>query len=77
MPYTGSAPALARASAALRLAGTAGAFAEWLAASPYAQAVTPDELLGYLNGVPETYGADPRPEKLEWMIRQAKRQAGK
>ena len=77
VPYTGSAPALARASAALRLAGTAGAFAEWLAASPYAQAVTPDELLGYLNGVPETYGADPRPEKLEWMIRQAKRQAGK
>ena len=77
VPYTGTAPALDRASAALRLAGTAGAFAEWLAASPYAQEVTPDELLGYLNGVPETYGADPRPKKLEWMIRQAKRQAGK
>ena len=39
--------------------------------------VTAKEVLGYLNGVPETYGADPRPEKLEWMIRQEKRQAGK
>ena len=70
-PATPAAPAVS-----LNCSTDAG-FAEWLAASPYAQAVTPDELLGYLNGVPETYGADPRPEKLEWMIRQAKRQAGK
>jgi hypothetical protein len=61
----------------LRLAATAGAFAEWLAASPYAAEVTPDRLLGYLNGVPETYGADPRPKKLEWMIRQAKSVSGR
>jgi hypothetical protein len=34
-------------------------------------------LLGLLSGVPEVYGADPRPKKLEWMIRQAKSISGK
>ena len=41
------------------------------------QAITPDRLLGYLSGVPEIYGADARPKKLEWMVRQAKSIAGK
>ena len=77
VPFTGHASPLEQASPALRLAATAGAFAEWLAASPYAAEVTPDQLLGYLNGVPETYGADPRPKKLEWMIRQAKSVSGR
>ena len=77
VPYTGTAPAFDRASTALRLAGSAAAFAEWLTGSPYAEEVTPDELLRYLSGVPAAYGADPRPQKLEWMIRQAKSQAGK
>jgi len=27
--------------------------------------------------VPATYGADPRPQKLEWMVRQAKALSGK
>jgi hypothetical protein len=61
----------------MRLAATAGAFSEWLASSPYAQEVTPDQLLNYLSGVPEIYGADPRPKQLEWMIRQAKSISGK
>ena len=61
----------------MRLAATASAFSEWLASSPYAAEVTPDRLLGYLSGVPEVYGADARPKKLEWMIRQAKSIAGK
>lgn len=56
---------------------TASAFSEWLASSPFAQEVTPDQLLNYLGGVPEIYGADARPKKLEWMIRQAKSVAGK
>jgi hypothetical protein len=60
----------------MRLAATAAAFSEWLAASPYAGEVTPDRLLGYLTGVPEVYGADPRPKQLEWMIRQAASIAG-
>jgi hypothetical protein len=30
-----------------------------------------------LNGVPQVYGADKRPAKLEWMIRQAKSISGK
>jgi Mg-chelatase subunit ChlD len=75
--YTGSAPALEQASPAMRLAATAGAFSEWLASSPYAQEVTPEALLQDLSGVPQIYGADERPQKLEWMIRQAKSVSGK
>jgi Mg-chelatase subunit ChlD len=75
--YTGTATPLEQASPAMRLAASAGAFAEWLASSPYAAEVTPDTLLGYTRGVPEAYGADPRPKRLEWMIRQAKSISGK
>jgi Mg-chelatase subunit ChlD len=77
VPFTPNAPPLEQASPALRLAGTASAFSEWLVASPFAAGVTPDRLLALLNGVPTTYGADPRPQKLEWMIRQAKSFSGK
>jgi Mg-chelatase subunit ChlD len=75
--YNGSALPLDQSSSAMRLAAAAGAFSEWLAASPYAGETNPDRLLGYLNGVPEKYGADPRPKQLEWMIRQAKSLTGK
>jgi hypothetical protein len=77
VPYTGTAVALEQASSATRLAATASAFSEWLVSSPYAAEVTPDRLLAYLNGVPEVYGLDPRPRKLEWMIRQAQTIAGR
>lgn len=72
VPYTGNAPSLDRAGAALRLAATAGAFSEWLAASPFAAGVTLDELLRCLSGVSQIYSADPRPQQLEWMLRQAR-----
>ena len=39
--------------------------------------ITPDALLKQFNGVPEAFGADPRPKKLEWMIRQARSVAGR
>jgi Mg-chelatase subunit ChlD len=77
VPYTGSAGTLDSAGPALRLAASTSAFSEWLASSPYAAEVTLDRVLGYLSGVPEVYGADGRPKKLEWMIRQAKSIAGK
>jgi uncharacterized protein involved in exopolysaccharide biosynthesis/Mg-chelatase subunit ChlD len=77
VPYAGNATALEQATPALKLAASASAFSEWLATSPYAAEVTPDSVLGYLHGVPEVYGADARPKKLEWMIRQAKSLAGK
>lgn len=77
VPFTGNPPALEQASSALRLAGTAAAFAEWLAASPYAGEVTTDRLLTTLAGVPDIYGVDARPKKLEWMIRQAKSISGR
>jgi Mg-chelatase subunit ChlD len=77
VPYTGTAVTLDQASPAMRLAATAAAFSEWLASNPYAGEVTPDQLLAYVRGVPEIYGADAVPKKLEWMIRQAKSISGK
>jgi Mg-chelatase subunit ChlD len=77
VPFNGNAVALEQATPAMRLAATGSAFSEWLVSSPYAGEVTPDRLLGYLSGVPEIYGADARPKKLEWMIRQAKSITGK
>jgi Mg-chelatase subunit ChlD len=75
--YTGAAPDLAQSSPAMRLAATAAETAEWLSDSPFAQDVTPDELLNYLSGVPQVYGTDERPKQLEWMIREAKSVSGK
>jgi Mg-chelatase subunit ChlD len=77
VPYTGSAPTLDHASPAMRLAAAASAFSEWLAASPYAQEVTPGQLLKLMSGVPEIYGADDRPKQLETMILEARRLEGK
>jgi len=77
LPYDGAAKSLEQSSPALRLAASASAFSEWLVSSPFAAEVTPDKLLTQLSGVPEVFPADPRPKKLEWMIRQAKSMAGK
>ena len=77
LPYSGAATPLEQSTPALRLAATASAFSEWLVSSQFAAEVTPDRLLGYLSGVPESCAADPRPKKLEWMIRQARSLAGK
>jgi secreted protein with Ig-like and vWFA domain len=77
VPYTGNALSLEQSGSAIRLAATASAFSEWLASNPYASEVTLDRLLGYLSGVPQECGADTRPQKLEWMIRQAKSISGK
>lgn len=77
VPYAGNAVSLDQAGPAMRLAGTAAAFSEWLGGRNSAAEVSPDRLLECLNGVPAAYGADPRPQKLEWMIRQAKAISGK
>jgi hypothetical protein len=68
---------LEQATPTLRLAASAAAFAEWLVASPFAAEVNVDRLLPLLHGVSEEFGADPRPKKFEWMLRQAKAVAGK
>ncbi len=77
VPYTGGAAPLDRAPATLRLAATASSFSEWLAGSPFADEVTPDRMLSYLQGVPTAFEPDTRPQKLEWMIRQAKSISGR
>ena len=77
VPYEGSAKPLEQSAFPMRLATTTAAFSEWLVSSPYAAEVAPDRLLAYLSGVPESCPADPRPKKLEWMIRQARSVAGK
>lgn len=77
VPYNGAAAPLDQASPAMRLAGIASAFSEWLAASPYAGGVTLDQLQEILRGVPEVYGADARPRQLATMISEAKSITGK
>jgi Mg-chelatase subunit ChlD len=76
LPYLGPAPALETSSATLRLAGAAAAFAEWLTRSPFAAEVAPDRLLRLLEGVPEAFDLDPRPEQLRRMITQGMTLAG-
>jgi hypothetical protein len=71
VPYTGAAAPLEEAGPAIRLAAAAAAFSEWLTSSPYAADVTLGGLLAYLYGVTEAFPLDPRPRRLEWMIRQA------
>ncbi len=75
--YDGTARPLEQSGPAVRLAGSASAFSEWLVSSPWAAEVTPDRLLGLLNGVTDTFSADPRPKQLEQMLRQAKGVSGK
>ena len=77
LPCAGPALPLDRAPASLRLGAVAAAFSEWLMSSPFAGEVTPDRLLNDLQGVPAAFEPDPRPQKLEWMIRQAKSISGK
>ena len=77
VPFTRAAAPLENSSSSLRLAASAAAFSEMLAGSPFATEVTSDRLLGLLSGVPAIYGADARPKKLEWMIRQAKSLSGR
>lgn len=76
VPYAGVARPLDNASAAMRLAVVAGAFSERLASNPYASEVKIGSLLSYLNGVPEAFDLDPRPRKLEWMLREYQRISG-
>jgi hypothetical protein len=77
VPFDGPAPSIEHAAPSLRLAATAGTFAEWLAQVPYASEVNPTRLLAMLRGVPEAYGADTRPRQLESLIQQAQRLSGR
>jgi secreted protein with Ig-like and vWFA domain len=77
MEYQSQAPALENATPAMRLAVTASAFGEWLSQSPSAADVTPAALQSYLTGLSATFAPDPRPARLETMIRQARAIAGK
>jgi Mg-chelatase subunit ChlD len=72
VPYDNASAALEQSSPSLRLAASSAAFAEWLTGSPFAGEVNPDRLLRLMSQVPERYANDPRPKKLEWMLRQAK-----
>jgi uncharacterized protein YegL len=77
IPFTGTATSLEKAEPSMRLACVAGAFAEWLAGSPYDAETSPDKLMGYLNGVPPVYEPDSRPQQLQRMLQQAKALGGK
>jgi hypothetical protein len=77
VPYAGPAASIDRATPAQKLANTAAAFSEWLASSPFAGEVTPARLLEQISGVPAAFQPDPRPARLEAMIRQAQSLSGR
>ena len=77
VPFNGNAVALEQASSGDAVGGDGSAFSEWLASSPYAAEVTPDTCSVIWAECRRFTGADGRPKKLEWMIRQAKSIAGK
>ena len=77
LPYEGGAVPLEQSSHSLRLAASAGFFAEMLAESPVAQGLKTGNLLGLLGDVATTYGSDPRVQRLEWMLRAAHSISGK
>lgn len=76
IPYERKAVALEHASDTLRLAAVAGAFAEWLSRSPFAEQVTLDRLLSLANDLPARFQPDPRPRQLQQMLQQARSLAG-
>jgi hypothetical protein len=55
----------------MRLAATAGLFAESLELNPHAAGFQVPQALGWLDGVPEAYGAGSRPVTLRTMLQQA------
>lgn len=76
IPYDRKAVALEQASDTLRLATVAGAFAEWLGRSPFAEQVTLDRLLSLANDLPARFQPDPRPRQLQQMLQQARSLSG-
>jgi len=77
VPASREAPDLREADPALRLAVGTTMFAEWLAESPYAEAVTPGRILENLIGVPEAFPMDGEPMRLREMIETAAAIAGR
>jgi Mg-chelatase subunit ChlD len=72
VPYQSSVPAAEDSSAAMKLALTSGLFAEWLNGNPHAGNISLDALKKIFQGVPETFGEDPRPYELQKMFEQAR-----
>ncbi len=68
LPYNPASTALEASSPAMKLAATSASFAEWLAQSPHAAEVTLGELQHLMNGVPESFAPDSRPQELQRMI---------
>lgn len=70
--YRGPAPSMELAQPSIRLAASAGAFAEWLGNNPYAAQVDLTQLDRWMDEVSGIYAPDPRPASLQNMIRLAR-----
>lgn len=76
LDFRGEAPSLEVASPSLKLAASAGAFAEWLGGNPYSAQVELPKLETMLEDVVGVYQTDPRPMQLNNMIRSARMLGG-
>jgi Mg-chelatase subunit ChlD len=76
VPYRSSIPEADESSPSMKLAMTSSLFAEWLNGNPHAGSISIGDLKRLLNGVPEIYGNDPRPQTLDRMLEQARQIGG-
>jgi Mg-chelatase subunit ChlD len=76
VPYRSSIPETDESSPSMKLAMTSSLFAEWLNGNPHAGSISIGDLKRLLNGVPEIYGNDPRPQTLDRMLEQARQISG-
>ena len=77
LAYQAQTPMLENATPAMRLAASASGLGEWLSQSPYSTEISPAALQKYMTGVSGAFAPDPRPARLESMIRQARALSGK
>ena len=76
IPYRSQVALPEEVSPSLRLATTAGLFAEWLNGHPHAIALSIPELQSWYRPVPIAYGNASRPRDLERMLEQARSISG-
>ena len=76
IPYRSQVALPEEVSPSLRLATTAGLFAEWLNGHPHAIALSIPELQSWYRPVPIAYGNASRPRELERMLEQARSISG-
>lgn len=76
VPFRSNIPDAGESSPSMKLAMASSLFGEWLNGNPHAGSISIRDLKQLLDGVPEAYGKDPRPQTLDRMLEQARQIGG-